>query len=108
MSCVSNAHNVCPKGKYLAMVSTTVETANPAAEVKPGVDLLGPIDASFVMVSDAFVPLADGTKDKTFISTSFDATSHFETATEDVLSLYKRITGKNVDLEAKAKPQQKE
>jgi len=108
VSCVSNAHNVCPKGKFLAMVSTTVETANPAAEVKVVVDLLGPVDATFVMVSDAYVPLADGTKDKTFISQSFDATSHFETATEDVLSLYKRITGKNVDLEAKAKPQQKE
>ena len=41
---VSSAHNVCPKGKYIAMVSTTVETANPEAELKPGIDMLGPIE----------------------------------------------------------------
>lgn len=105
ISCVSFAHNVAPKGKYIALVSTTVETGNPEAELGPGLNLLGPIDERyllirsfhslstysfrFVAVSDVFVPLADGTKDKTFISQSFDATSHFETATDDVLSLYK-------------------
>jgi RAB protein geranylgeranyltransferase component A len=53
---------------------------------------LGPIDAQFINVSDTFLPLADGSKDKTFISESYDASSHFESATEDVLALYKRIT----------------
>jgi len=103
ISCVSFAHNVAPKGKYIALVSTTVESGNPEAELKPGLDLLGPVDERFVGVSDVFSPLADGTKDKCFISDSFDATSHFETATEDVLSMYKRITGKAVDLESKVK-----
>lgn len=41
---VSSAHNVCAKGKFIAMVSTTVETSNPEAELKPGLDLLGPVD----------------------------------------------------------------
>jgi len=108
VSCISFAHNVAPKGKYIALVSTTVETANPAAELKPGLDVLGPIDSHFISVSDSFVPLADGTKDKCFISESYDATSHFETATEDVLALYKRITGKAVDLESKVKSAQQE
>ena len=35
------AHNVCAKGKYLAFVSTTVETANPHLEIEPGLALLG-------------------------------------------------------------------
>lgn len=32
-------------------------------------------------------------KDGLFISKSFDPTSHFENETEDVLNLYKKITG---------------
>jgi Rab GDP dissociation inhibitor len=44
ISCVSFAHNVAPKGKYIAMVSTTVETPAPEKELEPGLALLGPID----------------------------------------------------------------
>jgi Rab GDP dissociation inhibitor len=40
---VSFAHNVAAPGKYIAIASTTVETANPAQELKPGLDLLGKI-----------------------------------------------------------------
>lgn len=36
--------------------------------------------------------------DNVFISDSLDPTSHFEGATENVLSLYKQITGKDLDL----------
>jgi len=41
---VSSAHNVCPKGYWLAIVSTIVETENPHQELKPGLDLLEPIE----------------------------------------------------------------
>ena len=34
------------------MVSTTVETANPEAEIQPGLNLLGPIKNKFVQVSN--------------------------------------------------------
>jgi len=37
-------------------------------------------------------------RDKCFISKGYDATSHFETTVEDVLEMYKRITGKELDL----------
>lgn len=40
---MSNSNQVAPKGWYIAMVSTTVETANPEAEILPGLQLLGPI-----------------------------------------------------------------
>ena len=45
---VSATHNVSAKGFYVAMVSTTVETNNPEAELKPGLDLLGEIREKYV------------------------------------------------------------
>ena len=32
------------------------------------------------------------------ISTGYDATTHFETTVRDVIDMYKRITGKDLDL----------
>jgi len=101
VSCVSFAHMVAPKGKYIALVSTTVETSNPIAELDPGLKLLGPIDEKFPSVYDTFEPISNGTDDKVFISSSYDAASHFETASYDVLDIYKRITGKDLDLTPK-------
>jgi Rab GDP dissociation inhibitor len=40
---VSSAHNVSAPGTYIAIVSTTVETAQPQAEIQPGIALLGKI-----------------------------------------------------------------
>ena len=40
---VSHAHCVASAGKYIAIVSTTVETANPVAELTPGITLLGEV-----------------------------------------------------------------
>lgn len=42
---------------------------------------------------------ATKSNDGLFISDTFDATSHFENETENVLRLYTEITGKTVDLE---------
>ena len=50
-------------------------------------------------------PVTDGVENHCFISKSYDATSHFETAANDVLSLYRRITGASVggvEIEAEA------
>lgn len=102
----SKAHCVSPEGKWIALVSTTVETADPAAELKPGLDLLGTPDQVFTEVVDVSVPLADGSADGAFISRGFDATSHFETEVEDVLDLYKRITGRPLDLSGGKKKQE--
>lgn len=99
--CCSYAHNVAPNGKWLAFVSTTVETSNPEAELAPGLALLGPVDEKFVTVTDVHEPLDSGDKDKCYISKGYDATTHFETTVEDVLAMYKRITGKDLDLDTK-------
>lgn len=41
---ISSAHNVAAQGKYIAIASTTVETADPEKEIKPALDLLEPIE----------------------------------------------------------------
>jgi Rab GDP dissociation inhibitor len=99
---VSHAHNVSSKGKYIAIVSTTVETNNPINELQPGLSLLGRILERFDTVSDLLEPKGNGLSDHCFISKSYDATSHFETAATDVLSLYERITGETLDMNINA------
>ncbi len=99
VSCVSFAHNVAAKGKYIAIVSTTVETANPVQELEAGMMLLGPVDERFDSITDLYEPLDDGTKSKAFISRSYDAQSHFDSMCHDVLSLYKRITGNDLKVD---------
>lgn len=44
-------------------------------------------------------PLEDGTKDNIFISKSYDATSHFETTTDDVRDIYRRAAGEELKVE---------
>jgi len=40
---VSGTHNICAKDVYIAQVSTIVETSTPELELRPGLELLGPI-----------------------------------------------------------------
>ncbi|KAJ8896732.1 hypothetical protein PR048_002077 [Dryococelus australis] len=97
VSLVSYTHQVAAQGWFIAMVSTTVETDNPEMEIKPGLDLLGPVRQKFIMVSDYFEPTNDGTTSQIFISKSFDATTHFETTCDDVLDIFRRGTGEDFD-----------
>ena len=48
---VSFAHNVAAKDYYIAIVNTTVETSDPEAELKPGLDLLGDVIDKYVPIS---------------------------------------------------------
>lgn len=95
---VSHAHMVSASGVYIAIVSTKVETDNPESEVESGIKLLGPIMQRFTSVATTYEPITDGMEDKCFISKSFDGTSHFENDCDDLLSLYKRITGTELDM----------
>uniref|UniRef100_A0A1B6LH51 Rab GDP dissociation inhibitor n=1 Tax=Graphocephala atropunctata TaxID=36148 RepID=A0A1B6LH51_9HEMI len=97
VSQVSHTHQVAAKGWFIAMVSTTVETDNPEAEIKPGLDLLGPIKQKFVTVSEYLEPTDEGKESQVFISKSYDATTHFETTCLDVLDIYRRGTGEEFD-----------
>lgn len=96
--CCSYSHNVAPKGKYIAFVTTEAETDNPEIELKPGIELLGQVDEIFFDAYDRYEPANKQDEDNCFISTSYDATTHFESTVEDVIAMYSRITGKNLDL----------
>eukprot|EP01122_Echinamoeba_exundans_P004633 TRINITY_DN1473_c0_g1_i2.p1 TRINITY_DN1473_c0_g1~~TRINITY_DN1473_c0_g1_i2.p1 ORF type:complete len:357 (-),score=101.10 TRINITY_DN1473_c0_g1_i2:684-1754(-) len=100
--CVSSAHQVAAKGKYIVIVSSTVETATPHKELDAGLQLLGPILHKFISVSDLLEPTNDAAKEQLFISKSYDPQSHFESVSDDVMRLYKQITGRDVDLTPKA------
>ncbi|KAJ2958326.1 hypothetical protein NQZ79_g6067 [Umbelopsis isabellina] len=102
IACVSSAHNVCAKDKWLAIVSTIVESDKPEQELEAGIKLLGPVQEKFISVSPLEEPVADGKADNVFISRSYDATSHFETVCEDVHDLYKRITGQPLVLKQRS------
>jgi len=95
---VSSDHAVCAKGLYIAIISTTVETQNPEAEIEPALKLLGNVKEMFVSISDLHEPTNDCQAENLFITKSYDATSHFESASLDVLDIYEKITGEKLDL----------
>lgn len=105
---VSYAHAVCSQDLYVAIISTTVETDEPEDEIKPGLDMLGDILEQFTMISDLYLPCQSGTKSNLFITESYDPTSHFESASNDVLSIYKRIFGEEFDLTISAEETKEE
>jgi len=109
--CISESHKVAPKGKWVAFASTTIEgdvdgqSAEEIAQVqlKEALVLMQPTAEIFYDTYTFEVPEKDGTEDKCFISQGYDPTSHFETAINDVLEMYQRITGKELDMTPKAK-----
>uniref|UniRef100_A0A7S1XT43 Rab GDP dissociation inhibitor n=2 Tax=Phaeomonas parva TaxID=124430 RepID=A0A7S1XT43_9STRA len=95
---LGNEHEVAPKNRFIAIVSTTVETADPMAELEPGIRLLGNVMERFDAVVETFEPVGSGEDDRMFISRSYDATSHFETVADDVRDMFRRVTGEVLDL----------
>jgi len=98
---VSSAHNVCPKGYYIAIVSTIAETdSNHHLELKAGLDRLGRIEEQFLgQPIPLYEPLESGVNDNIFLSKSYDATSHFETTTDDIKDIYRRAEGEELVVE---------
>ena len=47
----------------------------------------------FVSISDIHEPTNDAAAEALFITKSYDATSHFESSSKDVLRIYEQITG---------------
>jgi RAB protein geranylgeranyltransferase component A len=50
-------------------VSAQAESEKPEAELKPGIDLLGPVDELFIDTYDRYEPTNDPSSDNCFIST---------------------------------------
>ena len=95
---VSYSHLICANGIYVAMVSTQVETGNPEQEIQPALDLLGPVLDMFVSVDTNYDPVQDGKNSNLWITKSYDPSSHFEIASNDILEIYEKIAGEKLDL----------
>lgn len=103
---LSDVHCVVPKGYYLAIVSTIVETATPHVELEPAFKLLGSRLETLMGIAELYEPVQDGTESGIYISKSYDPSSHFESTTDDIKDLYFRITGKPLVL--KKRPTEEE
>merc|ERR1711982_261021 len=75
---VSWAHSIAAKDKYVAIVSTVVETSKPEEEIQPAINLLGNVLEKFVQISEIRLPVDDGSQDGFYVSATYDPTSHFE------------------------------
>ena len=96
---VSYSHLICANGFYVAIVSATVESEQPEQEIQPALDLLGDILDMFVSVSTIFEPVDEVVAASgLWITSSYDATSHFESASEEILHMYEKIVGEKLDL----------
>jgi len=91
---------VAPKGRWIAMISAQVYTANPRRELLSAYKLLGGVLKDFFSVHDTFEATNEKVADNVFIPSSMDASTHFEQTTKEVMAIYKAITGQEVDLEA--------
>jgi len=100
---LESSHQVAPQGRFIGIVSTKVETGDPEKELHPGMDLLGGRDGNilcrFTNIAPYMVPKPGTGEDGIFLTESYDATSHFETAVLDVLNVYKAATGEALDLD---------
>ena len=85
----------------LAIVGSTVETDDPVKELQMALAMLGPIQKQFLHVMDTYESTGDFTDKGVFITKSYDATSHFGNATNEVVKLYEQITGNPPDLTGK-------
>ncbi|EGV61154.1 Rab GDP dissociation inhibitor alpha [Yamadazyma tenuis] len=105
---VSDVHCVVPKGYYLAIVSTIIETETPHVELEPAFKLLGSRVDTLMGIAELYEPQDDGTSSGIFISKSYDSTSHFESMTDDVKDLYFRVTGKPLVLKKRPSDQEED
>merc|ERR1712106_581131 len=98
---VSAAHNVSAKDKWLAFISTTAETDNHEAELQAAFNLIGPVEEKFIYAQDVFHPKTDQPAgDNIYVTKSYDATTHFETTCDNIIEVYKKVTGKDFDFSA--------
>lgn len=96
ISMVSAAHNVCRSGLYLAIISATVETNDPQSEIKKALEMLGNTLDVFISISEIHEPKNDSKAEGLYVTSSYDATSHFETAGDQILSMYEQIIGEKL------------
>jgi len=104
----SYEHNIAAPGKYIAVCSALSEHKDPIDDLKPAIDLFGKYDEEFVWQTDYFESVNTSSEDNVFITKSYDATTHFESCSTEVMELYEKITGQALDLQTeKAETEEK-
>lgn len=95
---ISFVYNVAGQGKYITIVSTTVETSEPEKEIRPVLQLLELIEEKFLSIGD-LVPEGLETESQIFISCTYNATTHFRTTFDDVKVICKKMIESEFDFE---------
>lgn len=90
------SHGVCMKGYYVAIISTTKEKEDINEDLSIAFKIVGDILYRFDSEEVMYTP--KNHSDNIFITSTLDPTSHFESAADDVMRVYKEITGKELDL----------
>ena len=94
---IGPTHGVCRQGFFLAILSTTAEAPTVDEDLRAAYAVLGPVRHKFVTTETMFRP-AGPPQNNWHVTDTLDPTSHFESAAENVINIYKRITGKDIDL----------
>lgn len=95
---IGPSHGVCKKGYYLAIISTTAEAKSVDEDLKLAYSIIGPVLFKFVTEEVVYESASKEVQNNWFVTSTLDATSHFETAAENVMDIYKKITKKDLDL----------
>jgi len=99
---ISYHHRVAAEGKFIVVMSALVEGKEIKLDDQKGVEaackrelsvvlsLLEKVEQTFFWVTDSYEAVNDSKKDGCFISSTYDATTHFESTTTEVLELYEK------------------
>lgn len=95
---IGPSHGVCKKGYYLAICSTTAEAKTVDEDLKLAFNIIGPVLHKFVTEEIVYESASKDVTNNWFVTSTLDATSHFESAAENVMEIYRKITKKELDL----------
>lgn len=106
ISVLSHDQKIAPKGYAVITISSKVEKQT-EKEQKLELDIAKKLVPDkylqdFFIYTDCYVACNDPRKDNIFITETMDATTHFQAATREVMTIYQLMTGQAVDLSAKA------
>eukprot|EP00924_Labyrinthula_sp_SR-Ha-C_P016875 maker-scaffold_6-snap-gene-17.31-mRNA-1 protein AED:0.02 eAED:0.02 QI:196/1/1/1/1/1/4/62/635 len=104
VSILTDSQKVCSGKVKLAIASTTIENdlGDPTKELEVAFEVIkskGRILKRFDLASDTYEGVAKN--DGIYITTSLDATSHFESAAKDIMRIYQKIFGVQLNLDEK-------
>jgi len=101
--CMSSyEHNIADKGKYIAVCSANFEAEDEddtKSDLAPALEIIGDCIDTFVWVSDYYEPENNPEEDGCYITSSYDATTHFQTSIKEVLDIYEKIAGEPISFD---------